>query len=143
MGAFIEPSLLQIIGLGTEGDPYLPDGRHLRWLMHRELGFPRSGFHLVRRRSLAPWNEKVVLAMGVLRQQSLVQGSLTPAEATADGGLRCGSGLTVHRAGGLAFQTALPFPWWPRASTRPRCGWASGRGLRCRTAPIVTIRRPT
>ena len=44
--SLIDPNLLQLIGLGSKGDQDLPDGRHLRWIFHRLLGFPRTGFRL-------------------------------------------------------------------------------------------------
>lgn len=48
----IDPNLLQLIGLGSIDDPDIDDGRHLRWMFHRLLGFPRTGFELRRRPSL-------------------------------------------------------------------------------------------
>ena len=50
--SLIDPNLLQLIGLGSKGDQDLPDGRHLRWIFNRLLGFPRTGFRLTRRPSL-------------------------------------------------------------------------------------------
>ncbi|MCU1230029.1 MAG: hypothetical protein JWO97_2913 [Acidobacteria bacterium] len=46
---WIDPNLLQLVGLGTTSDPYAQDGNHLRWFFGRLLGFPRSGFGLLRR----------------------------------------------------------------------------------------------
>ena len=49
-----------MVGLGISADvpsnalqPRLEDGVHLRWSFRRELGFPRHGFHLFRRRHQA------------------------------------------------------------------------------------------
>lgn len=109
MGAWIEASFLQLIGLGTQGDPYLRDGRHLRWFMHRELGFPQSGFRLTRRPALVPWNEKTVLRLGVAREQNLTEVEVGAAAPSPDGALRFPNGLTVRKATPLGFVTPPPF----------------------------------
>ncbi|HEX8169934.1 MAG TPA: hypothetical protein VF824_05270 [Thermoanaerobaculia bacterium] len=75
---WIDPNVLQLVGLGTAGDPYLPDGRHLRWFFGRYLGFPRSGFRLRRRRSPFDPNgraEEVKQRMGSLATTKAVVGT--------------------------------------------------------------------
>lgn len=108
--AWIDPNLLQIIGLGTSGDPYLVDGRHLRWFSGRVLGFPRSGYRLLRRPSPIDWDPELLQAQGVLRSQGtrrdLIQAADT-AQFLADG-RRLRSGLTVRRTGGLIYRQVYP-----------------------------------
>jgi hypothetical protein len=106
MTAWIDPNLLQLIGLGTDGDLYAPDGRHLRWFFGRLLGFPRTGFRLRRSESpLTPARWKTVATTGdVLRSQLL-------SEAVVGHFFhRFPNGLTVSKEGGLAYQTIEPGP---------------------------------
>jgi len=120
MGARINPALLQLIGLGTAQDAYLPDGRHLRWFMHRELGFPRSGFRLRRRPGLAPWNEKRARATGILREQHFYEGAVQPVGQTGTGGVRLANGLVIENFQALQQQAAPPWPGlYPRLTDQP------------------------
>jgi hypothetical protein len=68
---WIDPDLLQLVGLGTKDDPYLQDGRHLRWFFGRYLGFPRAGFHLHRHRSPFDSAESLRKAMPFFRGESM------------------------------------------------------------------------
>lgn len=92
----VDPNLLQLVGLGTKGDPYLLDGRHLRWFFGRLLGFPRSGFRLRRRRSARDFDGE---AAKFVRHQHLTQAALASPLTP---------GLRVDKRGGLVFQTAFP-----------------------------------
>jgi hypothetical protein len=58
MTPIINPTLLQLVALGVKDDHYLHDGRHLRWTFSPKLGFPRSGFQLLRRSAPLPWDPK-------------------------------------------------------------------------------------
>jgi hypothetical protein len=101
MTAWIDPNLLQIVGLGTKDDLYTQDGRHMRWFFGRLLGFPRSGFGLRRTRSpITPqrWNE-IAAAGDVLRSQTLSQALVGPFTH------RFPNGLTVSKESGLVYQT--------------------------------------
>lgn len=100
---WIDPNLLQLVGLGTAGDPYLQDGRHLRWFFGRLLGFPRSGFHL--RRHRAPFGSDAEVTKQVLNLMGLQEMS----EAQLDGGnaKRFPGGITVEKQDGFTY-TALP-----------------------------------
>ena len=95
--SLIDPNLLQLIGLGSTDDRDLPDGRHLRWIFHRLLGFPRTGFRLMRRPSLltidfdAPPQGTPPIKAQLTRQLELGTGART----------RFASGLTVSKAGGF------------------------------------------
>ncbi|HYG61426.1 MAG TPA: hypothetical protein VEL74_02490, partial [Thermoanaerobaculia bacterium] len=91
----IDPNLLQLVGLGIQGDPYLLDGRHLRWFFGRMLGFPRSGFRLRRRRNARDFEGLV----DFIRRQSLTQAALTQP-------LTLGVRVSKHK--GLVFQPAFP-----------------------------------
>jgi len=100
MTAWIDPNLLQLVGLGTKDDVYLQDGRHLRWFFGRLLGFPRTGFELQRTPSpITPqrWNE-IAAAGDVLRFQELSQAIVGPFRH------RFANGLTVSKEGGLVYQ---------------------------------------
>jgi hypothetical protein len=100
--SLIDPNLLQLIGLGSKGDQDLPDGRHLRWIFNRLLGFPRSGFRLTRRPSLltidfdAPPQGTPPIRSQLTRQLELGGGART----------RFPSGLTVSKAVGFAYGPA-------------------------------------
>lgn len=100
--SLIDPNLLQLIGLGSTGDRDLPDGRHLRWIFHRLLGFPRSGFKLMRRPSLlaldfdAPSQGSPPVNAQLTRQLELGNGAR----------IRFASGLTVSKAGGFVYGPA-------------------------------------
>ena len=55
----LQTSRLHVYTPGVSGDPppdevrnQLDDGIHLRWFFERNLGFPKSGFFLFRRRSI-------------------------------------------------------------------------------------------
>jgi len=116
MSYWIDPELLQLVGLGTKGDSHIADGRHLRWFFGRWLGFPRSGFRL--RRSASPTTParwKAIYTSGdVGRVQELTQAAIGPVRR------RFATGLTVDKAGGLVFQAAGPasVPYL-RLDTRP------------------------
>ncbi|HYQ03289.1 MAG TPA: hypothetical protein VER96_31660 [Polyangiaceae bacterium] len=100
--SIIDPNLLQLVGLGAQGDADLPDGRHLRWLFHRLLGFPRTGFRLARRPSLLGVNfEAPPPGSPPVRAQLTRQ-----AELGAAARVRFPSGLTVSKAGGFVFGPA-------------------------------------
>ena len=100
--SLIDPNLLQLIGLGSKGDQDLPDGRHLRWVFHRLLGFPRTGFRLTRRRSLlnidfdAPPQGTPPVKSQLARQLELGTGVRR----------RFTSGLTVSKVGGFTYGPA-------------------------------------
>src|SRR5690349_24192035 len=91
----IDPNLLQLVGLGIQGDPYLLDGRHLRWFFGRMLGFPRSGFRLRRRRSARDFEGLI----DFIRRQSLTKAALTQPLTL---------GVRVSKRKGLVYQTAFP-----------------------------------
>jgi hypothetical protein len=98
---WINPNLLQLVGLGTAGDPYLPDGRYLRWFFGRLLGFPRSGFFLRRHRAPFGSDEQTTkLLIGSM-------GRLITSEPILDGGnsWRFPSGITVEKREGFAYTT--------------------------------------
>jgi hypothetical protein len=99
--AWIDPNLLQLVGLGTKDDLYTPDGRHLRWFFGRLLGFPRSGFRLRRTRSpITPQRWSEIAASGdVARAQVLSQALVGPFTH------RFPNGLTVSKEGGLVYET--------------------------------------
>ncbi len=100
--SLIDPNLLQLIGLGSKGDQDLPDGRHLRWVFHRLLGFPRTGFRLTRRRSLlnidfdVPPQGTPPVKSQLARQLELGTGVRR----------RFTSGLTVSKVGGFTYGPA-------------------------------------
>lgn len=92
MTRYINPSLLQLAALGIEDDAYLPDGRHLRWSFSPDLGFPRTGFRLVRRPSPLPWTSK--------RDDVTVRRAPLFANHIADGEIRHREGIHVTAADG-------------------------------------------
>lgn len=93
MTRYVNPSLLQLGALGIKDDHYLPDGRHLRWTFSPDLGFPRSGFRLVRRPSPLPWDPKrqdVSVRRAFLRGSYIVNDEIrhqAGLHVTADDGL--------------------------------------------------------
>lgn len=97
---WIDPTVLQLAGLGTTTDPYLHDGRHLRWFFGRMLGFPRSGFRLFRRRSPfdnAPDLRRLLLLMG---------GQITSRPQLGDGSaMTFASGCGISKANGFRYST--------------------------------------
>ena len=97
--AWIDPHLLQLVGLGTEGDPYLRDGRHLRWFFAPALGFPRTGFQLLRRH---PANEKDLLRVG--QRQNTTRPDIEPAGRAVQDGRALDNGLTITKQGGLTWR---------------------------------------
>ncbi|HYC91750.1 MAG TPA: hypothetical protein VEO54_21200 [Thermoanaerobaculia bacterium] len=100
MTAWIDPNLLQLVGLGTKDDLYTQDGRHLRWFFGRLLGFPRSGFRLRRTRSpIDPQRWKEIEGAGVGRSQLLSQALVGPFTR------RFPNGLTVSKEGALVYTT--------------------------------------
>lgn len=100
--SLIDPNLLQLIGLGSTGDPDVADGRHLRWLFHRTLGFPRTGFKLTRRPSLVKLNfEAPPPGTPPIRSQLTRQ-----TELGTGARMRFASGLTVSKEGGFVFGPA-------------------------------------
>lgn len=97
--SLIDPNLLQLIGLGSQGDHDLADGRHLRWMFHRLLGFPRTGFLLMRRPSLLtsdfnPQQPGMPVVHSVLTRR---------AELGTGNRFRYTQGLTVSKADGFDF----------------------------------------
>src|SRR5262245_29731848 len=100
--SLIDPNLLQLIGLGSTGDPDIADGRHLRWIFHRLLGFPRSGFRLARRPSLLtidfnmPPPGTPTVRSQLTRKSELGSGTR----------VRFPSGLTISKDGGFVFGPA-------------------------------------
>jgi hypothetical protein len=105
---WIDPNLLQIVGLGTKDDPYLVDGRHLRWFFGSLLGFPRSGFLLRRRR--CTFHDFSVRPVAMLSGLSALWGEMGNEQMShqalgTGSGLRFTSGLSVLKAGGFNFQT--------------------------------------
>ncbi|MFZ2472640.1 MAG: hypothetical protein WAW52_11960 [Methanothrix sp.] len=96
---WIDPNLLQMVGLGTIDDPYMQNGRHLRWFFERLLGFPRTGFHLMRRP--CPFHDPKALrplltAMGLEKTTENELG-------TAHGLRSFESGLTISKLDGFTF----------------------------------------
>ena len=102
---WIDPNLLQLVGLGTKADPYLADGRHLRWFFGRMLGFPRSGFILRRRRS--PFGD-----LKTLRPLLPFMGKQSTTESALGTGARVhfDSGITISKTDGFTFK-AVPRSW--------------------------------
>ena len=101
--SLLDPNLLQLVGLGSSGDPDLPDGRHLRWIFHRLLGFPRSGFRLSRRPSLVAMDFDAPAA-----GSPPVRAQLTRRLELGTGArVRFPTGLTVSQAGGFAYGPAV------------------------------------
>ena len=98
----IDPNLLQLVGLGSEGDRDIADGRHLRWIFNRALGFPRSGFRLLRRLSLvgADFANLPADAPPIRAEQT------DAAHLGAGPQVRFASGLTVGNSGGFGFGPA-------------------------------------
>jgi hypothetical protein len=94
----VDPNLLQLIALGTDGDRYTPDGRHLRWFFERLLGFPRSGFRLRRRPSARGFDDPALSNLGIIRRQSLTRTGLAGPHTP---------GIAVQKQGGLVYQTAF------------------------------------
>jgi hypothetical protein len=100
--SLIDPNLLQLVGLGSTGDADIADGRHLRWVFHRLLGFPRTSFRLTRRPSLlaidfnAPPPGTPPIRSQLTRQVELGSGSR----------IRFPSGLTVSKTGGFVYGPA-------------------------------------
>jgi hypothetical protein len=100
--SLIDPNLLQLIGLGSEGDADIADCRHLRWIFHRLLGFPRTGFRLTRRPSLLTMNfDAPPPGSPAVRAQLTRQ-----AELGSGGRIRFPSGLSVSKTGGFFFGPA-------------------------------------
>lgn len=96
----VDPALLQLVGLGTKDDPYLPDGHHLRWFFGRLLGFPRTGFALARRPALIDLNLEQCNEMFDLMGLQV----LTKDELGADVDRHSfSSGLTVRKKEGFAY----------------------------------------
>lgn len=95
---WVDPNLLQLVGLGTNGDPYLQDGRHLRWFFGRLLGFPREGFTLFRRRN--PFED-----FTLLRPLLPIMGGQATTEPHLGnlGSLQFASGLGVAKDGGFMY----------------------------------------
>lgn len=91
----VNPTLLQLAGLGIENDLHIHDGRHLRWTFNPELGFPLDGFRLLRRPSPLPWNPK---HQQIRVRRSLPGGHSRDGHRTIDGE----AGLTVEFADGTA-----------------------------------------
>lgn len=100
---WLDPALLQLVGLGTKDDPYLPDGHHLRWFFGRLLGFPRTGFVLGRRRSLLDLDSEELEGMFNLMGFQF----LTSDELDTDVEMQqFQSGLTVRKQGGFVYGSA-------------------------------------
>ncbi|WP_336361458.1 hypothetical protein [Haladaptatus sp. ZSTT2] len=93
MTRYVNPTLLQLAALGIEADDYLADGHHLRWTFSSDLGFPRSGFKLVRRPSPLPWDPK--------RRDVRVRRAHMLGSEIADGEFRDQEGLHATAADGL------------------------------------------
>jgi hypothetical protein len=91
--------MLSLLGLGTNGDPYAQNGRHLRWFFGPMLGFPRSGFLLRRRVSPLGWHDPVLAGSGLIRTQLTSQGALGTSPQ------RFPSGITVAKRNGFTYVT--------------------------------------
>lgn len=115
MSTWINPKLLQLVGLGTAGDPYLPDGRHLRWFFGRLLGFPRSGFLLARHR--APFGSDQQTTKELIGAMS----QLITSQPVLDGGSmrRFSSGITVEKASGFTYSTGSDGVKYLKIDNRP------------------------
>jgi hypothetical protein len=101
--SLLDPNLLQLVGLGSSGDLDIPDGRHLRWIFHRLLGFPRSGFRLSRRPSMGAMDFDAPVA-----GSPPVRAQLTRRLELGTGArVRFPSGLTLSQAGGFAYGPAV------------------------------------
>ena len=101
--SLLDPNLLQLVGLGSSGDLDIPDGRHLRWIFHRLLGFPRSGFRLSRRPSMVAMDFDAPVA-----GSPPVRAQLTRRLELGTGArVRFPSGLTLSQAGGFAYGPAV------------------------------------
>jgi hypothetical protein len=96
---WIDPQLLQLVALGTSDDPYLQDGRHLRWFFGRLLGFPRSGFLL--RRHRAPFGSDP----DVTKRLMGLMGRVITSEPVLDGGSswHFPSGITIEKEGAFSY----------------------------------------
>lgn len=95
MTAWIDPRMMQLAALGTQDDPYLADGRHLRWFMNPTLGFPRTGFVLKRREALV-WDPETLQGEGLLREQYVTEPEMASGN-WLDQRVEFPNGLTVSR----------------------------------------------